>query len=109
MTDLAQPQNEVPGARPIYLDITGMSCGMCSRRVQKALNKIDGVRASVSLTTKTATIETAGDISAADLCDAVVASGYGATPRVAVPMADSSSRGPLRRLVGGILGLTSSR
>lgn len=64
------------------------------------------MRASVSFATKTATIETDGGISAAELCDVVVAAGYGAAPRAAAP--DSSAPGPLQRLVGGILGRTSS-
>ncbi len=109
MTDVIEPRHEVPATGAIYLDVTGMSCGMCSRRVQKALNKIDGVHASVSFATKTATIETAGAISVAELCDAVVAAGYGAALRVDAPVVDSATRGPLQRLVGGIVGRGSSR
>jgi Cu+-exporting ATPase len=109
LTDVTEPRHEAPNAGASYLDITGMSCGMCSRRVQKALNKIDGVHASVSFATKTATIETVGGVSAAELCDAVVAAGYGATPRTEAPMVGSSARGPLQRLIGGILGRPSSR
>ena len=109
MTELAQPQNEAMGARPVYLDITGMSCGMCSGRVQKALNKIDGVRASVSFATKTATIETDADIGAAELCDAVRDAGYGAQPRAGAPEAVPAAAGPLQRLVGGILGRAGTR
>ncbi len=107
LTEVTQTQPEAPSAGPIYLDITGMSCVMCSRRVQKALNKVEGVNASVSFATKTATIETEAAISAAELCEVVVASGYGATPRAGAPEVDSSARGPLQRLVGGMLGRTS--
>lgn len=104
MTDVIEPRREEPATGVSYLDITGMSCGMCARRVQKALNKIDGVRASVSFATKTATIETDGAVSVADLCEAVVASGYGAAPRADAPVVDGATQGPLQRLVGGILG-----
>jgi Cu+-exporting ATPase len=104
VTDVTEPRPEAPSAGAIYLDITGMSCGMCSRRVQKALNKIDGVHASVSFATKTATIETDGDVSPAELCDAVVAAGYGAAPRSDAPVVAGSARGPVQRLVGGLLG-----
>lgn len=104
MADVIEPRREVPATGASYLDITGMSCGMCARRVQKALNKIDGVRAAVSYATKTATIETDGAVSVADLCEAVVASGYGAAPRTDAPVVDGATRGPLQRLVGGILG-----
>lgn len=106
LTDVTEPRSDAPATGAIYLDITGMSCGMCSRRVQKVLNKIDGVHASVSFATKTATIETDRDISPAELCDAVVAAGYGAAPRAGASVVDSSPRGPLQRLVGGILGRT---
>ncbi len=106
LTDVTEPRHEAPATGTIYLDITGMSCGMCSRRVQKSLNKVDGVRASVSFATKIATIETDGDVSVAELCDVVVAAGYGAAPRAAAPC--SSTPGPLQRLVGGILGRNSS-
>ncbi|WP_244872770.1 MULTISPECIES: heavy-metal-associated domain-containing protein [unclassified Mycolicibacterium] len=104
LTDVTEPRTGAPTTGAIYLDITGMSCGMCSRRVQKALNKIDGVHASVSFATKTATVETDRDISPADLCDAVVAVGYGAAPRADAPAVDSSAPGPLQRLVGGLFG-----
>ncbi|MHA7665963.1 heavy-metal-associated domain-containing protein [Mycolicibacterium sp. HS_4_1] len=109
LTDLVEPQNEVPGGRPIYLDITGMTCGMCSGRVQRALNKIDGVRASVSLATKTASIDAAGDITADQLCDAVRAVGYDATPRDAAPeIAANPAPGVLQRLANGLFGRTTS-
>jgi copper chaperone CopZ len=81
LTEMTDPRHGAPDNGAIYLDITGMSCGMCARRVQKVLNKIDGVHASVSFATKTAAIETDGGASPAELCDAVVAAGYGAAPR----------------------------
>lgn len=89
----------------MYLDITGMSCGMCSGRVQKALNKVEGVRATVSFDTKTATIETETEVAAAELCDVVRDAGYGAELRSSAPEATlTTDRGPLQRLVGGLLG-----
>ncbi|MGP4064642.1 heavy metal translocating P-type ATPase [Oceanobacillus sp. M65] len=38
------------------LNITGMTCAACSRRVEKVLNKMDGVEAQVNLTTEKATV-----------------------------------------------------
>jgi Cu+-exporting ATPase len=104
LTDVTEPRHKAPSAGVSYLDVSGMSCVMCARRVQKALNKIDGVRASVSFAAKAATVETAGDVSPAELCDAVVAAGYGAAPRAEAPVVDSAARGPLQRFVGGLLG-----
>lgn len=39
------------------LGVTGMTCAACSTRVEKVLNKMDGVEAQVNLTTEKATIE----------------------------------------------------
>lgn len=38
------------------LGITGMTCAACSTRVEKTLNKMDGVEAQVNITTEKATI-----------------------------------------------------
>lgn len=56
--------------------IEGMSCGHCSGRVEKALNKIDGVKATVDLETKSATINLSKDIDDNTLKQAVVDAGY---------------------------------
>lgn len=39
------------------LGVTGMTCAACSTRVEKVLNKMDGVEAQVNLTTEKATVE----------------------------------------------------
>lgn len=39
------------------LGVTGMTCAACSNRVEKVLNKMDGVEAQVNLTTEKATID----------------------------------------------------
>ena len=39
------------------IGITGMTCASCSNRVEKTLNKMDGVTAQVNLTTEKATID----------------------------------------------------
>lgn len=41
----------------VTLGITGMTCAACSNRIEKVLNKIDGVEAQVNLTTEKATIQ----------------------------------------------------
>ena len=38
------------------LGVTGMTCAACSNRVEKVLNKLDGVEAQVNLTTEKATV-----------------------------------------------------
>ena len=65
----------------IELALTGLSCGACARRVENALNKVDGVRASVDFGTRVATIESDRDVSVSDLCSTVQNAGYGAKQR----------------------------
>lgn len=39
------------------LGVTGMTCAACSNRIEKVLNKMDGVDAKVNLTTEKATVD----------------------------------------------------
>src|SRR5699024_1191854 len=39
------------------LGVTGMTCAACSNRVEKVLNKMDGVKAQVNVTTEKASID----------------------------------------------------
>lgn len=71
-----------------------MSCGSCSRRVENALNKIDGVHASVAISTKIATIDARHDISVTDLCQAVEQAGYRAEERTVDDDDDDEAAGP---------------
>ncbi|MFC0302119.1 heavy metal translocating P-type ATPase [Virgibacillus soli] len=43
-------------AKKLTVGITGMTCAACSTRVEKVLNKMDGVEAKVNLTTEKASI-----------------------------------------------------
>ena len=45
------------------LQIKGMSCGHCSARVEKALNSIVGVEATVDLPSNTAKLELSKEVS----------------------------------------------
>lgn len=56
--------------------IDGMSCSHCSSRVEKALNAIDGVKATVNLDTKTAEIELSKEIGNEALISVVTDAGY---------------------------------
>ncbi|MFV8174277.1 heavy-metal-associated domain-containing protein [Mycolicibacterium peregrinum] len=94
VTDVAAHRTEAPGTRRIRLDVTGMSCGACSRRVENALNTIDGVQASVAISTKIATIDAAPDVSVADLCDAVEQAGYHAIERTVTDATESAPEEP---------------
>ncbi|WP_053217344.1 heavy metal translocating P-type ATPase [Virgibacillus senegalensis] len=41
----------------VTLGVTGMTCAACSSRIEKVLNKMDGVEAQVNLTTEKATVD----------------------------------------------------
>ena len=57
--------------------VTGMTCAACQARVEKAVNKVEGVRrVSVSLLTNSMGVE--GDANEADVIRAVEEAGYGA-------------------------------
>jgi P-type Cu+ transporter len=58
------------------LAIEGMTCASCATRVQKQLNKLDGVIATVNLATETATAVVPAALSPGDLIAAVEQAGY---------------------------------
>jgi copper chaperone CopZ len=57
--------------------IDGLSCAHCVRRVEAALNAIPGVKAEVSLDSKTASVAVPDGTADTVLTDAVVDAGYG--------------------------------
>src|SRR3954464_2568811 len=65
------------------LDIGGMTCASCVGRVEKALNRVDGVTtAEVNLATEAATVRfDPARVGLAELTAAVTRAGYTATPR----------------------------
>ena len=71
--------------------IEGMTCAACVSRVEKALNKVDGVTASVSLATERAHVEAPPGVDDAVLVDAVRKAGYDAVPASAAPPADGDA------------------
>ena len=60
------------------LGITGMTCAACSTRVEKVLNKMDGVEAQVNLTTEKATVDfDSGKTTLEDITKKIENVGYG--------------------------------
>ena len=70
------------GYEPVDLDIEGMSCASCVRRVEKALLSVDGVKtAVVNLATNRAHVEMLKNVTTIDALEKAVAkAGYGAKP-----------------------------
>jgi len=59
-------------------NVTGMSCASCVARVEKAVNKVDGVTScSVNLLTNSMSVD--GDVKSIDVISAVEKAGYGAS------------------------------
>ena len=64
------------------LSVSGMTCGHCQAKVERALQGVDGVySATVDRTSGVAEVESSDAVSAADLIAAVERAGY----RAAVP------------------------
>ena len=81
--------------RSVELAIGGMTCASCAARVEKKLNKIDGVTATVNLATETARVTFPTAIRAEELVAAVEQAGYtAALPPVAEPASAEPAGGP---------------
>ncbi|MGE3324359.1 MAG: heavy metal translocating P-type ATPase [Acidimicrobiia bacterium] len=63
----------------VRLDISGMTCASCAARIERRLNKIDGVSASVNYATERAEVRVTGGVSTDELIAQVEAIGYHAT------------------------------
>jgi Cu+-exporting ATPase len=63
-------------AAEVELAIGGMTCASCAARIEKKLNRMDGVTATVNYATEKAKISYGGDVSVGDLIATVEATGY---------------------------------
>jgi Cu+-exporting ATPase len=82
------------GESQVQLDIGGMTCASCAARIEKKLNRIDGVTASVNYATEKAKITFPTTVSAADLIAHVEATGY--TAQLPQPLsASTAADGPV--------------
>ena len=64
---------------PVTLSVQGMTCSSCVNTVEKALNKVEGVSATINFATETAHILAPVDMSPKDLIKIVEKAGYSAT------------------------------
>ncbi|MEV0054954.1 heavy metal translocating P-type ATPase [Saccharopolyspora shandongensis] len=63
----------------LELSISGMTCASCAARIERKLNKLDGVSATVNYATEKAKISVPEGIDPQQLIAVVEAAGYGAT------------------------------
>ena len=69
----------LPASTEVTLDLIGMTCASCAGRIERKLNALDGVEATVNYATEQATIVTSGPTTP-DLVATVEAAGYKARP-----------------------------
>ncbi|MFI2205342.1 heavy metal translocating P-type ATPase [Streptomyces sp. NPDC020192] len=82
-----------PGAAEVELAIGGMTCASCAARIEKKLNRMDGVEATVNYATEKAKVSYRADIEVADLIATVEATGYTAREPEPVRTAEAAQDG----------------
>jgi Cu+-exporting ATPase len=81
---------------PVELSIEGMTCASCANRIERKLNKLPGVSASVNYATERATVTLPAELAVDDAIRTVEAAGYGAHLPEPAPE-DTDATAPLRR------------
>jgi len=99
----------------LELPITGMTCASCANRIERKLNKLDGVTATVNYATEKASVDfDPAAVAPEELVAAVEAAGYqAALPAPAAPSTDGAppvdidETAPLRRrlIISAVLSL----
>ena len=86
----------------VELEISGMTCASCANRIERKLNKMDGVTATVNYATEKARVDFPEGLDPTDLVRTVEQAGYGAAlPRPATADAepgDDEADDPTRSL-----------
>jgi len=101
MTATAAPETRVE------LALEGMTCASCATRIERKLNKLEGVEASVNYATEHAAVRYDADrVAVADLIDAVEAAGYHAKLAAEADEADDRA-GALRTRLFAAAALTA--
>ena len=86
----------------IELAVGGMTCASCANRIERKLNRLDGVTATVNYATEKARVSAPGGVGLDTLLATVEAAGYTATPPSAE--ADSDPERDLRDLRNRLVG-----
>ncbi len=96
---MAAPEVTAPTA-VVELQIEGMTCASCATRIERRLNRLSGVTATVNYALASARVEYPATVSVDDLVGTVSAAGYGAS--LAPPPAPADRNG-IRLLVAALL------
>lgn len=90
----------------VRLEIGGMTCASCAARVEKKLNRMPGVAASVNYATESARVELPEGTSIADAIAVVEATGYSAAlPQESAADSDQRDRARTKLLVSAVLAV----
>jgi Cu+-exporting ATPase len=91
-------ETDRPGQH-VELPITGMTCASCANRIERSLNTLDGVSASVNYATERATVDFDPSLVAPDdLVEQVRSAGYEASLPSAKPVTSEGATDELRPL-----------
>ncbi|MGW3043863.1 heavy metal translocating P-type ATPase [Kitasatospora sp. NPDC001159] len=82
---------QAPASTEVELSIGGMTCASCAARIEKKLNRMDGVSASVNYATEKAKVTIEGEVEVAELIATVEATGY--TAALPKPLAAAGGQG----------------
>ncbi|WP_394615100.1 heavy metal translocating P-type ATPase [Lentzea sp. JNUCC 0626] len=92
--------------RHVELSISGMTCASCANRIERKLNKLDGVSATVNYATEKASVQFPENLQVDDLVSTVRAAGYDAEePQPEAPDVDEAGELRLRVVLAAALGV----
>ncbi|WP_433626495.1 heavy metal translocating P-type ATPase [Nocardia sp. CA-120079] len=92
-----------PSAGQVELVIGGMTCASCANRIEKKLNRLDGVTATVNYATEKARVDFSGDISHEQLIATVEQAGYTAALPIEEPAETAAEQDPTAALRARLL------
>ncbi|SMC74510.1 Cu+-exporting ATPase [Kibdelosporangium aridum] len=101
--------SDVATGQQIELAISGMTCASCANRIERKLNKLDGVTATVNYATEKAKVTFPAEVDPSVLVQTVEAAGYSATLPQPEELENPEETGgdPLRslrqRLIGSVV------
>jgi P-type Cu+ transporter len=101
MSTVAGPDSPPTSTNEVELAITGMTCASCANRIERKLNKLEGVTATVNYATEKAKVAFPDELAADDLVRTVEQAGYGASlprPEQSEPQNGDEPADPTRSL-----------
>jgi Cu+-exporting ATPase len=93
-----------PDLLEVDLEIEGMTCASCAHRIERRLNRLDGVDASVSFAAERAHVRYPVELATHDLIEVVRRAGYDAALPAPTPAATPTPP-PVRLLVAAVLSV----